>query len=177
MAPHRPFPVFSRILHWTMAVLVLAMLFIGIGMVASLSNYHWLLSIHRPLGILVIALAATSLTIAGCSSKSSTSNTAAPVATTEAQAERNALPATQAVPVPRGFHCSDADIVWVNLARKTWHEPDDPYYGRTKHGEYMCRADANAKGYHAAGTMRHHRMKSGGEMNPKNAETPQPYNT
>ena len=24
MAPHRPFPLFSRILHWTMAVLVLA---------------------------------------------------------------------------------------------------------------------------------------------------------
>jgi len=29
---------FSRILHWTMAVLILAMLFIG--MVSSLSDYH-----------------------------------------------------------------------------------------------------------------------------------------
>ena len=37
MTPHRPFPIFSRILHWTMAVLVLAMLFIGIGMVSSVS--------------------------------------------------------------------------------------------------------------------------------------------
>ncbi len=40
----------SRVLHWLMAVAVLTMLFVGVGMVASLSNYHWLLSIHRPLG-------------------------------------------------------------------------------------------------------------------------------
>lgn len=46
MAPHRPFPLFSRILHWTMAVLVLAMLFIGIGMVSSVSAYHQLVVIH-----------------------------------------------------------------------------------------------------------------------------------
>jgi cytochrome b561 len=36
------FTAFSRILHWTMAVLILAMLFIGAGMVASVSDYHWL---------------------------------------------------------------------------------------------------------------------------------------
>ena len=58
---HRPFTPFSRILHWTMAALVLAMLFIGIGMVASLSHYHSLLSIHRPLGILILALVAIRL--------------------------------------------------------------------------------------------------------------------
>jgi cytochrome b561 len=44
----------SRVLHWLMAVMVLAMLLIGMAMVASLPNYHWLLSIHRPLGILVL---------------------------------------------------------------------------------------------------------------------------
>jgi cytochrome b561 len=49
MAQAVRFPTFSRILHWTMAVLVLAMLFIGIGMVASLSSYHWLVSIHKPM--------------------------------------------------------------------------------------------------------------------------------
>ena len=41
-----------------MAALILAMLFIGIAMVASLSNYHQLVSIHRPLGILILLLAA-----------------------------------------------------------------------------------------------------------------------
>ena len=61
MAPHRSFPVFSRILHWTMAVLVLAMLFIGIGMVSSVSAYHQLVAIHKPLGILVLVLVAIRL--------------------------------------------------------------------------------------------------------------------
>ena len=31
----KPFPLLSHILHWTMAVLILAMLFIGIAMVSS----------------------------------------------------------------------------------------------------------------------------------------------
>jgi cytochrome b561 len=56
MARRQQFPVLSRILHWTMAVIVLAMLFIGVGMVASLADYHWLVSIHKPLGILVLVL-------------------------------------------------------------------------------------------------------------------------
>jgi len=61
MAQHRPFTLLSRILHWTVAAMILAMLFIGIGMVASLSNYHWLISIHKPLGILVLVLVAVRL--------------------------------------------------------------------------------------------------------------------
>ncbi len=55
------FPVLSRILHWLMAAMILSMLFIGIGMVASLTDYHWLVSIHRPLGILILVLVATRL--------------------------------------------------------------------------------------------------------------------
>ncbi|HEX9461128.1 MAG TPA: cytochrome b [Alphaproteobacteria bacterium] len=55
------FTPLSRILHWTMAVLVLAMLFIGIGMVASLNDYHRLISIHRPLGIVILVLVAVRL--------------------------------------------------------------------------------------------------------------------
>jgi cytochrome b561 len=56
VARQQQFPLFSRILHWTMAVMVLAMLFIGVGMVASLEDYHWLVSIHKPLGILILVL-------------------------------------------------------------------------------------------------------------------------
>jgi cytochrome b561 len=59
--PSARFTAFSRSLHWTMAVLVLAMLFIGIGMVASLSHYHRLISIHKPLGILILILVAIRL--------------------------------------------------------------------------------------------------------------------
>lgn len=61
MAQHPQFTAFSRILHWTMAVLVLAMLFIGIGMVSSLLDYHLLISIHKPLGILILVLVAIRL--------------------------------------------------------------------------------------------------------------------
>src|SRR5207302_7776741 len=61
MAQQLQFTAFSRLLHWTMAIMVLAMLFIGIGMVASLSNYHWLISIHKPLGILILILVAIRL--------------------------------------------------------------------------------------------------------------------
>jgi cytochrome b561 len=61
MAQRLQFTMFSRILHWTMAVMILAMLFIGVGMVASLSDYHWLVSIHKPLGILILVLVAIHL--------------------------------------------------------------------------------------------------------------------
>jgi cytochrome b561 len=57
----RPFPLLSRLLHWTMALLILAMLFIGVAMVSSLSEYHRLVAIHRPLGILLLVLAAVRL--------------------------------------------------------------------------------------------------------------------
>lgn len=51
------FTALSRILHWGMAVLVLAMLFIGIGMVATVSErYALLVSIHKPLGVLILLL-------------------------------------------------------------------------------------------------------------------------
>src|SRR5580692_885919 len=55
------FALLSRILHWLMAALLIAMLFIGVAMVASLGDYHRLLTIHRPLGILILMLAAVRL--------------------------------------------------------------------------------------------------------------------
>ncbi len=55
------FAFLSRILHWLMAVLLVTMLFIGVSMVAKLGDYHWLLSLHRPLGILILILAAIRL--------------------------------------------------------------------------------------------------------------------
>jgi cytochrome b561 len=56
MAEQAQFAGLSRLLHWTMAILVLAMLFIGIAMVASLEDYHLLVSVHKPLGILILIL-------------------------------------------------------------------------------------------------------------------------
>jgi cytochrome b561 len=56
-----PFPVVSRLLHWLMAVLILCQLWIGMAMVASLSDYHRLVAIHKPLGMLILALVALRL--------------------------------------------------------------------------------------------------------------------
>jgi cytochrome b561 len=50
------FTMLSRLLHWLMAAMVLTMLFIGVAMVASLADYHVLVSIHRPLGIAILVL-------------------------------------------------------------------------------------------------------------------------
>ncbi|MDM9559008.1 cytochrome b [Bordetella petrii] len=47
----------ARLLHWLMAAGILAMLFIGVGMVASVSERHqWLLQIHKPLGVALLVL-------------------------------------------------------------------------------------------------------------------------
>jgi cytochrome b561 len=47
----------SRLLHWLMAPMIIAMLFIGVGMAASVSRrYDLLVSIHRPLGIAILLL-------------------------------------------------------------------------------------------------------------------------
>src|SRR5271155_6221234 len=51
------FALLLRILHWLMAACLLAMLFIGVSMIVSLGDYHTLLAIHRPLGILILLLA------------------------------------------------------------------------------------------------------------------------
>jgi cytochrome b561 len=43
-----------RFLHWLTAAMVLTMLGIGVAMVASLGDYHRLVSLHRPLGIAIL---------------------------------------------------------------------------------------------------------------------------
>ena len=55
------FTLLSRLLHWLMAAMLLTMLFIGAAMVASLGDYHRLVAIHRPLGIMILILAAIRL--------------------------------------------------------------------------------------------------------------------
>lgn len=50
------FAALSRVLHWLMALMLIAMLFIGVGMAASVSRYALLVSIHRPLGIAILVL-------------------------------------------------------------------------------------------------------------------------
>ena len=51
------FTLAARLLHWLMALLLLAMLFIGVGMLSTLSGWHsTLLAIHKPLGLMLLVL-------------------------------------------------------------------------------------------------------------------------
>ena len=55
--PTTHFAPLARALHWLMALMIIAMLFIGAGMVASVSQRHeWLLNLHKPLGIAILLL-------------------------------------------------------------------------------------------------------------------------
>ena len=48
----------QRVLHWAMAVAILAMLFIGVGMVSTIRPDHLtLVAIHEPLGLAILVLA------------------------------------------------------------------------------------------------------------------------
>ena len=46
-----------RVIHWLMAAAIVAMLFIGVAMVATVSSLHSLLvTIHKPLGLMILVL-------------------------------------------------------------------------------------------------------------------------
>ena len=55
--PPERFNLLAQLLHWTMAAAILAMLFIGVAMMASLTWRPWLLDLHQPLGIAILLLA------------------------------------------------------------------------------------------------------------------------
>jgi cytochrome b561 len=58
------FTPLQRLLHWLMAICILAMLFIGVGMVSTIMpKYLTLVSIHKPLGITILVLALIRLVV------------------------------------------------------------------------------------------------------------------
>lgn len=52
-------------------------------------------------------------------------------------------------------HCPGDTIVWANTgSSKAYHLSGSRYFGKTKHGAYMCRKDADTSGFHVAGSRR-----------------------
>jgi hypothetical protein len=48
-------------------------------------------------------------------------------------------------------HCPGGAVVWSTLAKShVYHLSSSRYFGKTKHGAYVCQSDANAAGFHAA---------------------------
>ncbi|SNB80083.1 cytochrome b561 [Pseudomonas sp. URIL14HWK12:I8] len=53
----RHFNLTARLLHWVMAIAILAMLFIGVTMMSSLALRPVLIDLHQPLGVAILCLA------------------------------------------------------------------------------------------------------------------------
>jgi len=43
-------------------------------------------------------------------------------------------------------HCSTDTVVWLNTKSHIYHEKGMVYYGKTQHGAYVCRKEADAAG-------------------------------
>ena len=46
-------------------------------------------------------------------------------------------------------HCPSDTIVWSSRSGKSYHLAASKYYGKTKHGFYACKAEADDAGFHA----------------------------
>jgi hypothetical protein len=43
-------------------------------------------------------------------------------------------------------HCPNDAVVWLNTRTGIWHLAGERWYGRTKHGAYVCEREATAAG-------------------------------
>jgi hypothetical protein len=44
-------------------------------------------------------------------------------------------------------HCPSDQVVWLNILSGIYHLKGMRWYGRTEHGAYVCRREADAAGY------------------------------
>jgi len=87
----------------------------------------------------------------GSSSQGGASNSMRSGASNSMQSASGSMESMASQKVP---DCGAVKAVWANVSSKVYHEPGDPYYGKTKHGMYLCPSQAKAEGYRAAGASK-----------------------
>jgi hypothetical protein len=86
----------------------------------------------------LLLAAVTLAALAACSSgKSTKAGSPQP-----SGASASAAPSASATP-----NCNGEAPVWALARVKVYLVPGDRLYGKTKHGEYICRSQAHAQGY------------------------------
>jgi hypothetical protein len=96
--------------------------------------------------------------LADCKTRHASSSAATAPASAPATAPAPA-PTTAAAPTGAGEFASESEakgrcpsdtVVWVNTKSRKYHFAGNRNYGKTKHGAYMCEADAKSAGDVAA---------------------------
>lgn len=98
---------------------------------------------------LVIVLAAVPL-LNGCGQKAYTRGPAVTPAPVVAGTLAPSKPSARIASSPSALHCGYEPPVWVNTRTHVFHQKGDAFYGKTKHGGYLCQKDAIAAGYRLA---------------------------
>ncbi len=119
-----------------------------------------------------VALAVALTACGGGKSQSTNANTYGRT-TTNNSANGGSTAGTSTAAVPSSLHCGAVSPVWANERTHVYHVASDPYYGRTKHGAYMCPQQAAREGYHAAGASGSGSMH-GGHHRKRNSMQAQP---
>ena len=107
------------------------------------------------LGLGAAALAQTTTTPATMApTTNSTTTTPMTPATgmsgTSSKAGTMRIPASETFKTQAGAsaHCPGGTVVWSTLSKtKTYHMSSSKYFGKTKHGAYVCQQDAQAAGF------------------------------
>ncbi len=77
-------------------------------------------------------------------------STMTPMKTTTTHSVASTIPHFTTVAAAKS-HCPSDTVVWSSLSHsKSYHLASSKYFGKTKHGAYVCKQDATTAGFHAS---------------------------